>query len=30
MLTQDKEWLRSVWPQLEKTVEFIKHLDALE
>ena len=26
MLTQDKEWLRSIWPKLEKTVAFIKHL----
>jgi hypothetical protein len=26
MLTQDKDWLRSIWPKLEKTVAFIKHL----
>jgi hypothetical protein len=26
MLTQDKEWLRSIWPKLEKTVGFIQHL----
>lgn len=26
MLTQDKEWLRSVWPKLRKTVDFIKNL----
>jgi hypothetical protein len=26
MLTQDKEWLRSIWPKLEKTVDFIKRL----
>ena len=25
-LTQDKQWLRSVWPKLEKTVAFIKRL----
>jgi hypothetical protein len=25
-LMQDKEWLRSVWPKLEKTVAFIKRL----
>ena len=25
-LTQDKEWLRSIWPKLEKTVAFIKRL----
>jgi hypothetical protein len=25
-LTQDKEWLRSVWPRLEKTVGFIKKM----
>ncbi len=25
-LTQDKAWLRSVWPKLEKTVAFIKRL----
>jgi hypothetical protein len=24
MLTQDKEWLRSIWPKLSKTVNFIK------
>ena len=26
MLTQDKDWLRSIWPKLEKTVAFIQHL----
>jgi hypothetical protein len=26
MLTQDKEWLRSIWPKMEKIVGFIKHL----
>jgi len=26
MLTQDKEWLRSIWPKMEKTVGYIKHL----
>jgi hypothetical protein len=26
MLTQDKDWLRSVWPKLEKTVGYIKRL----
>lgn len=26
MLAQDKEWLRSVWPKLRKTVGFIKEL----
>jgi hypothetical protein len=26
MLTQDKQWLQSIWPQLEKTVAFIQHL----
>lgn len=26
MLTQDKEWLKSNWPKLRKTVEFIKEL----
>ena len=25
-LTQDKAWLRSIWPKLEKTVAFIKRL----
>jgi hypothetical protein len=25
-LTQDKQWLRSVWPKVEKTVAFIKRL----
>jgi hypothetical protein len=25
-LTQDKEWLRSIWPRMEKVVGFIKHL----
>ncbi|MCC8144190.1 MAG: hypothetical protein LUD02_09495 [Tannerellaceae bacterium] len=29
MLTQDKEWLRSVWPKLSKTVSFIKELRAM-
>ncbi|NLE37500.1 MAG: hypothetical protein GX621_05685 [Pirellulaceae bacterium] len=29
MLTQDKEWLRSIWPKLEKTVGYIKHLRKL-
>jgi hypothetical protein len=28
MLTQDKEWLRSIWPRLEKAVGYIKHLRA--
>jgi hypothetical protein len=26
MLTQDKEWLRSIWPKLRKTVGFIKEM----
>lgn len=26
MLTQDKEWLKSIWPKLKKTVDFIKEL----
>lgn len=26
MLTQDKEWLRSIWPKLRKTVHFIQEL----
>lgn len=26
LLTQDKAWLKSVWPQLKKTVDFIKEL----
>ena len=26
ILTQDKDWLRSVWPRLEKTVAYIKTL----
>ncbi|RIJ50828.1 hypothetical protein D1614_02590 [Maribellus luteus] len=26
MLTQDKDWLRSIWPQLRKTVGFIKEM----
>ncbi|WP_165021650.1 hypothetical protein [Dysgonomonas sp. ZJ279] len=26
MLTQDKEWLRSIWPKLRKTVAYIKEL----
>ena len=26
MLTQDKEWLKSVWPKLKKTVGFIKEM----
>jgi hypothetical protein len=26
MLTQDKQWLKSVWPKLQKTVGFIKEL----
>ncbi len=26
MLTQDKEWLRSIWPKLRKTVGFVKEL----
>jgi len=29
MLTQDKEWLRSVWPKLRKTIGFIKELRAM-
>ncbi|HLA86299.1 MAG TPA: hypothetical protein VJL29_16040 [Thermoguttaceae bacterium] len=29
MLTQDKDWLRSAWPKLEKTVAYIKHLRKL-
>lgn len=26
ILTQDKGWLKSIWPKLSKTVSFIKHL----
>ncbi|MCK0147283.1 hypothetical protein MWU78_16610 [Arenibacter sp. F26102] len=26
MLTQDKEWLKSIWPKLSKTVDFIKEM----
>ncbi|MBN2216166.1 MAG: hypothetical protein JW719_02190 [Pirellulales bacterium] len=29
MLTQDKDWLRSVWPKLEKVVAYIEHLRKL-
>jgi hypothetical protein len=29
MLTQDKEWLKSIWPRLEKTVYFIKEMRAM-
>ncbi len=29
MLTQDKAWLKSIWPKLEKTVAYIKHLRQL-
>jgi len=29
MLTQSKDWLKSVWPKLEKTVAYIKHLRQL-
>lgn len=29
MLTQDKEWLRSVWPKLRKTVGYIKLLRSM-
>lgn len=29
MLTQDKEWLQSIWPKLRKTVEFIKLLRSM-
>ncbi len=29
MLTQDKEWLQSVWPKLRKTVDFIKEMRAV-
>lgn len=28
MLTQDKEWLKSIWPKLKNTVGFIKELRA--
>jgi hypothetical protein len=28
MLTQDKEWLRSVWPKLRQTIAFIRELRA--
>lgn len=29
MLTQDKEWLKSIWPKLRKTVGFIKEMRAM-
>ncbi|MBN2024251.1 MAG: hypothetical protein JW809_15820 [Pirellulales bacterium] len=29
MLTQDKDWLRSIWPKLKKTVGYIQHLRVL-
>jgi hypothetical protein len=29
LLTQDKEWLRAVWPKLRKTIDFIGELRAM-
>jgi len=29
LLTQDKEWLKSIWPKLRKTIDFIKELRAM-